>query len=172
MRNAQSHRNIVAGKALWLITRISSQIHFRRRLAPIFWMLACLFATFTNYGLGVGHLSAQTASPGDNLIVCGNTNWGGLNQARTQAMRDKLSNTTYFGAGGTYSESTFSFVVIGIPTTANLTANGCNIWFSGYDNNPPYTALATFVANGGFVIAGCDTFGFDAACTGIEPMTI
>ena len=81
-------------------------------------------------------------------------------------MRDKLSNTSYFGPGGSYSENTFSFVVIGTPTTANLAANGCNIWFSGYDNSTPYTALTTFVANGGFVIAGCDTAGFDAAAIG------
>ena len=110
---------------------------------------------------------AQSASPGDPLVVCGNTNWGGLNQSRTQAMRDKLSNTAYFGPGGTYSESTMSFVIVGTPTTSNLTSNNCNIWFSGYDSGAAYTALSTFISNGGFVIAGCDNSGYSAACLGV-----
>jgi uncharacterized repeat protein (TIGR01451 family) len=113
-------------------------------------------------------VKAQTASPGDNLVVCGNTNWGGLNQSRTAAMRRKLSNTAYFGPGGTYSESTFSFVTIGTPTLFNLTANDCNIWFSGFDFGAPYSGLQTFVNNGGFVIAGCDSSSYAAACNGLS----
>lgn len=110
---------------------------------------------------------AQTANPGDNLVVCGNSNWGGLNQPRIVAMRQKLSNTSNFGPGGTYSESTFSFVVVGTPTTANLAANNCNIWFSGYDPGTAYSALATFAASGGFVIGGCDNSSYDAVCNGV-----
>ncbi|WP_299323257.1 hypothetical protein [Parasphingopyxis sp.] len=111
--------------------------------------------------------SAQSASPGDNLVVCGNTNWGGLNQNRTLAMRQKLSNIANFGPGGTFSESTFTFVIVGTPTAANLAANNCNIWFSGYDSGPAYTVLQTFVNNGGFVIGGCDNSFFDAVCNGL-----
>lgn len=110
---------------------------------------------------------AQIANPGDNLVVCGNSNWGGLANPNTSYMRQKLSNIANFGPGGTYSESTFSFVVIGDPTTTNLSANGCNVWFSGYDPAAPYTALATFAANGGFVIGGCDSVTYDAVCTGV-----
>lgn len=133
-----------------------------RKLFPFF-SLYLFLATFVTPGTAY----AQTASPGDNLVVCGNSNWGGLDQPRTLAMRQKLSNTANFGPGGTYSESTFSFVVIGNPTTSNLSANGCNVWFSGYDLTTPYTALATFAANGGFVIGGCDSASYDAVCTGV-----
>ncbi len=127
-------------------------------------LLACL--VFDNL-LNPGTAFAQTANPGDNLVVCGNTNWGGLSSNNTLNMRQKLSNTANFGPGGTYSESTFSFVVIGTPTTSNLSANGCNVWFSGYDFEAPYSALATFAASGGFVIGGCDTVSYDAVCTGL-----
>ncbi|MEP2988268.1 MAG: hypothetical protein ABJN65_06200 [Parasphingorhabdus sp.] len=130
--------------------------------------LALLVATIAFLSVHMGTpAAAQTANPGDNLVVCGNIGWGGLNQPRTAAMRAKLSNSANFGPGGTYSESTFSFVIIGTPTTANLAANGCNIWFSGYDSGAPYMALQTFVNNGGFVIAGCDSSNNDAACNGL-----
>ncbi|MEM8695935.1 MAG: hypothetical protein AAGE05_07915 [Pseudomonadota bacterium] len=112
-------------------------------------------------------VSAQTASPGDNLVVCGNTNWGGFNRPRTLAMRQKLSNVANFGPGGTFSESTFTFVIVGTPTAANLASNNCNIWFSGYDFGPAYTALQAFVNNGGFVIGGCDSSSNDAVCNGL-----
>ena len=110
---------------------------------------------------------SQSASPGDTLVVCGNSNWGGIFQARMDALRAKLSNTAYFGPGGSYSTSSFSFVNIGTPTASSLSSNGCNIWISGYDNASAYSALSTFATNGGFVIGGCDTVGYDAVCTGM-----
>lgn len=112
---------------------------------------------------------AQSASPGATLRVCGNTgNWGSLDSGNTQRMRDKLSNSAYFGPGGAYSDSPLTFVVVGtVPTAANLASNNCNIWFSGYDNDPAYTDLQTFANNGGVVIGGCDNSGFAAACLGM-----
>lgn len=110
------------------------------------------------------------ANPGDNLVVCGNNNWGGINQSRIQnGLVPKLTNTAYFGPSGEYSESTLSFVQVasGAPSAADLDNNSCNIWFSGYDGGSAYTALAGFIADGGFVISGCDAAPNSAGCQGV-----
>ena len=112
-------------------------------------------------------LFSQSAWATDNLVVCGNSNWGGLNQPRMQSAKDKLNNTANFGPAGTYGDYSWTFTVIGTPTTANLNANSCDVWFSGYDPDSDYTDLPGFISNGGFVIGGCDSVGFDAVCNGL-----
>ena len=136
----------------------------------IFWSFLILMLSSGILAASSGGAAfAQSALPGANLKVCGNSLpfWGAINQTRMSAMKAKLSNTANFGPSGTYSTSTFTFQDIGNPTTASLTANGCNVWISGYDNTAAYTALATFAANGGFVIGGCDNSAFSAVCQGM-----
>jgi len=110
---------------------------------------------------------SQSAHATDNIVVCGNTNWGGIFQPRMDATRFKLMNPANFGPSGIYGDYTWTFIVIGTPTTANLNANNCDMWFSGYDPEPDYSDLPAFINNGGFVVGGCDTVGFDAVCNGL-----
>jgi len=110
---------------------------------------------------------SQSAHATDNIVVCGNSNWGGLNQPRMQETRAKLDNPANFGPAGTFGDYSWTFTVIGTPTTANLNANNCDVWFSGYDPGAAYTDLPNFISNGGFVIGGCDNPSFDAVCEGL-----
>jgi hypothetical protein len=64
------------------------------------------------------------------------------------------------------SKNTFSFVITN-PVTADLAANSCDIWFSGYDSGAHFDDLAAFIANDGFVMSGCDASSNDAACAGV-----
>ncbi len=110
--------------------------------------------------------SVSAAEPGDALVVCSNTGYGSITGSRFTNLRSKLANSALFGPNGTLSSSTFSFVIT-TPTTANLAANSCDIWFSGWDGGDHYTDLAGFIANDGFVMAGCDASTMDAACGGV-----
>ncbi len=94
-------------------------------------------------------------------------------------LRAKLTNPALFGPAGTHGDYQFSFVSVGNNfTEATLTANSCNIYFSGYEATSAYTALeltelASWRANnGGQVVAGCDGAGRDPICASIGHPTV
>ncbi len=84
-----------------------------------------------------------------------------LNSSRTSGMRAKLSNTNYFGPGGTVAPEQMAFQSLSSVNSGSLAA--CDIFIGGgFPENLSVAetqAVRSWVNSGNrFVIAGCDSF--------------
>lgn len=87
------------------------------------------------------------------------------------ALRQKLTHPDNFGPEGAYGDYNFVFNDVGDNFDANtIVGRGCQIWFSGYEQDSRYSAselgeLEKWVREkNGQVIAGCDASQYDPVC--------
>ncbi|MCB0629952.1 MAG: hypothetical protein KDD15_09475, partial [Lewinella sp.] len=126
-----------------------------------YWLFLCLLFLF-------GPLAEAQI-----VTICSQTA-GGYNPSVSNDVGLKLSNLANFGPGGAICDYQFTFVAVGDGfTKATLDANGCMIWWSGYEPDAAYTEsemneLKSWIADGGVVIAGCDSPGYDPVCELLE----
>ena len=117
----------------------------------------------------MGYSSAAHAIP-INVCYQNTSSWTDLNGPRyNDSLIPKLTDPANFGPAGTFGDIQFTFQQFGSPLNAGLSST-CDIWFSGWETNSQYTAaertaMQTFVANGGSVLAGCDDTSHAPLCT-------
>jgi len=108
---------------------------------------------------------------GQTITICSQDNSSyNINSFPGAAARAKLSNLNNFGPDGLICSFNFEYVTVGNNfTEASINANGCEIWWSGFEDDGSYTASETseilnWITNGGLVIAGCDAPTNDPLC--------
>ena len=115
-------------------------------------------------------VAAEDAHAADITICSQAATTYNINGTAAAATRAKLSNTANFGANGSFCDHNFSYVTVGNNfTQAAIDSAGCDIWWSGYEQNDSYTAaeeteLQSWIDDGGQVIAGCDDTAHTPVC--------
>lgn len=114
--------------------------------------------------------AAGLCPSGTVFTICSKSgSWGDINGGNMSNARSKLTDTSLFGPTGTYAPESFALATMSSITAANLAANSCDIWFSGYDSNfsaAERAALNTWLYADPrrFMMGGCDSSNNDGVC--------